>query len=133
MARDGNQNKYTPYADLSFSLSKTLAESVKCKPIIALTRQSVSLPSFLLGNRDWLGFIQRPGHLRFCRRVPGSPQAASQSRVPHRRPTMLGPVSRLESQGRDCRAGTESIALAAPQANSERPSAGYWSDRGIAD
>jgi hypothetical protein len=26
VARDGNQNKYTPYADLSFPLSKTLPE-----------------------------------------------------------------------------------------------------------
>jgi hypothetical protein len=28
VARDGNQNKYTPYANLSFRLSKTLSESV---------------------------------------------------------------------------------------------------------
>src|SRR5947209_7335376 len=27
-ARDGNQDKYTPYADLSFPLSKTLPEAV---------------------------------------------------------------------------------------------------------
>jgi hypothetical protein len=26
MARDGNQNKYTPYADLSFALSKTVTK-----------------------------------------------------------------------------------------------------------